>query len=103
MTSHNKDFQPRPGDLFVIPETLEVPQNFPFATYKMRYLFTPSVIRTGATDMTTLSQSRVSNFFNNLMGSAILLHPGAIFPMGSMDEDFTDPTDTCESGTILDA
>ncbi len=43
-----ESFDPLPGDLVVVPEGTKIPTGFPALVYHMKFLLTPSIIRTGS-------------------------------------------------------
>lgn len=55
--SHDlSELKPRPNDLVVVPEGMEVPSDVPFLVYPMKFLWKPSIIRSGAYDMGVLER-----------------------------------------------
>lgn len=59
------NIQPQANDLVVVPEGTQVPTNVPFMVYAMKFLASPSIIRTGGYQMgvlTSITNSTIGNW-----------------------------------------
>jgi len=63
MSQHLSDLKPRPDDLVVVPDTMEIPENPGFMVSKVKFLHKPSIIRSGGSiDMLEKSISQHKTF-----------------------------------------
>ena len=65
-----KDLRPEPNDLVVIPMDFEVPKGVPFLVHKMKFLLSPSIIKSGSNNMSFFENMSTSKIWEWLTGNS---------------------------------
>lgn len=69
MDSLISELKPQPNDLLIVPLGTVIPKNAPFLVYQMKFLLTPSIIRSGAVNMSVLERLK-TGVLSSWMGSS---------------------------------
>lgn len=85
-----ESFDPQPGDLVVVPEGTKIPTGFPAMVYQMKFLLSPSIIRTGnAMNLFQFKKSHIGKWFskNEQKEPVVVAEKGLITVLS---DDFSD-------------